>query len=306
MSAAVTVTLEELIRLKAEARGFTFLARQPLTSLLAGRHASRLRGRGLAFEELRPYVPGDDVRSMDWKATARLRAPHVRVYSEERERPMLLVVDQRRPMFFGSRRAMTSVTAAQTAAVAAWRALLGGDRVGGIVFNEADVAHLAPHRSQTQVLRLLEAVARFNQALASGGPASGAVTLDHALEAAWRRATHDHLVVLISDLAGAGDQTRRLATELAAHNDLLVIAIYDPLGACLEPLPGMWADADGERVALPLEAGFRAAFRRTFTQALDRWREVFQALRIPVLPLSNAESPADQLRALIGQHPVPQ
>ncbi|HOY58120.1 MAG TPA: DUF58 domain-containing protein, partial [Verrucomicrobiota bacterium] len=124
MSAAVTVTLEELIRLKAEARGFTFLARQPLTSLLAGRHASRLRGRGLAFEELRPYVPGDDVRSMDWKATARLRAPHVRVYSEERERPMLLVVDQRRPMFFGSRRAMKSVTAAQTAAVAAWRALL--------------------------------------------------------------------------------------------------------------------------------------------------------------------------------------
>ena len=110
-------TLDELILLKADARGFCFLPRQPVHSLLAGRHASRLRGRGLAFEELRHYRQGDDVRTIDWKATARLRSPHVRVYNEERERPVLLVVDQRRPMFFGSRRAMKSVAAAEVAAL---------------------------------------------------------------------------------------------------------------------------------------------------------------------------------------------
>ena len=139
MSARITIRLQELIALRAQARGFSLLPRQPVGSLLAGRYDSRLRGRGLTFEELRHYQQGDDVRTIDWKATARLRSPQVRVYTEERERPVLLVVDQRRPMFFGSRRAMKSVTAAEVAALGAWRALSAGDRVGGIVFNETTV-----------------------------------------------------------------------------------------------------------------------------------------------------------------------
>ena len=77
----------------------------------------RLRGRGLSFEELRHYQPGDDVRLIDWRATARRGSAHVRVYNEERERPVLVVVDQRFPMFFGSRRAMKSVVAAELAAL---------------------------------------------------------------------------------------------------------------------------------------------------------------------------------------------
>jgi uncharacterized protein (DUF58 family) len=302
MSAFVTVTLEELIQLKAEARGFSFLPRQPVTSLLAGRHASRLRGRGLTFEELRHYNQGDDVRTIDWKATARLRSTYVRVYSEERERPVLLVVDQRRPMFFGSRRAMKSVTAAELAAIGAWRVLRTGDRVGGIIFNDAEIVDLRPHRSQTQVLRLLHEVVRLNQALAAKEPVSGAITLNHALEAALRCANHDHLVVLISDFDGADEETQRLATLIAAHNDMLAVAIYDPLGASLQPQPGMFVEAGGERVALPLDAGFPAAFQRAFSQRLDEWTEIFRALQVPVLPISAAEPPADQLRALFGQH----
>ena len=101
MTAQVHTNLEALVRLQFEARDFTLLPRQPVHSLLSGRHASRLRGRGLTFEELRRYRPGDDIRSIDWRATARLRAAHVRVYSEERDRPVLLVVDQRTTMFFG-------------------------------------------------------------------------------------------------------------------------------------------------------------------------------------------------------------
>jgi uncharacterized protein (DUF58 family) len=301
MSASVTIALEDLIRLKGDARGFSFLPRQPVTSLLAGRHASRLRGRGLAFEELRHYAQGDDVRTIDWKATARLRSPHVRVYSEERERPVLLVVDQRCPMFFGSRRAMKSVVAAEIAALGAWRALQAGDRVGGIVFNEAEIVDLRPHRSQTQVLRLLHEIVRLNQALAAKAPIAGPVTLNHALEAALRRATHDHLVVVISDFDGADDETQRLATLISAHNDMLAVGTYDPLGASLRPQPGMLAEVGGTRVALPLDAGFPAAFQRAFAQVLDHWTEVFRALQVPVLPISAAEPPADQLRELFGQ-----
>jgi len=301
MSARVTITLDELVQLKADAHGFSFLPRQPVSSLLAGRHASRLRGRGLAFEELRHYNPGDDVRTIDWKATARLRSTYVRVYSEERERPVLLVVDQRRPMFFGSRRAMKSVTAAEVAALGAWRVLNARDRVGGIVFNEAEIVDISPHRSQTQVMRMLNEVVRLNHALAEKAAPTGAVTLNHALEAALRRAKHDHLVVLISDFDGADEETQRLATLIAAHNDMLAVAIYDPLGASLQPQPGMVVEVGGARVALPLDAGFPAAFQRAFTQRLDEWTEIFRALQVPVLPISTAEPPADQLRSLFGQ-----
>src|SRR5215468_919265 len=90
----VYATLEDLVRLRHRATGFSFLPRQPVRSLLAGRLASRLRGRGLNFEEIRPYLPGDDVRQIDWKVTARTRKAHSRVYTEERERPLLVAVDQ--------------------------------------------------------------------------------------------------------------------------------------------------------------------------------------------------------------------
>src|SRR5215813_15471563 len=117
----VYVGLDELIALEYRGRKVSFLPRQPVHSLLSGRFASRMRGRGLNFEEIRDYRPGDDVRSIDWKVTARLQKPHVRVFNEERDRQALLVLDQRLSMFFGSRLAMKSVTAAQAGENAARR-----------------------------------------------------------------------------------------------------------------------------------------------------------------------------------------
>src|SRR5262244_3704052 len=114
-SPGVYATLADLVRLRQRSRGFSFLPRQPVQSLLAGRHASRLRGRGLNFEEIRRYQVGDDIRQIDWKVTARTRKTHTRVFTEERERSVLLLVDQRWTMFFGSVKNMKSVTAAEAA-----------------------------------------------------------------------------------------------------------------------------------------------------------------------------------------------
>jgi uncharacterized protein (DUF58 family) len=101
LDAGVYVDLEHLIALEQKGRKVSLLPRQPVHSLLSGRYASRMRGRGLNFEEIRDYRTGDDVRSIDWKVTARLQSPHVRVFNEERDRQGLLVVDQRLSMFFG-------------------------------------------------------------------------------------------------------------------------------------------------------------------------------------------------------------
>src|ERR1044072_9251684 len=126
----VYVDLDELIALEQKGHKVSFLPRQPVHSLLSGRYASRMRGRGLNFEEIRDYRSGDDVRSIDWKVTARLAKAHIRVFNKKRDRQTLLGVDQRLPMFFGSQRSMKSVTAAEAAAISAWRVLGAGDRVG--------------------------------------------------------------------------------------------------------------------------------------------------------------------------------
>lgn len=303
MSAHISISLEELVLLKADARGFSLLPRQPVSSLLSGRHASRLRGRGLTFEELRQYREGDDVRTIDWKATARLRSPQVRVYSDERERPILFVVDQRSTMFFGSRRAMKSVVAAELAALGAWRALHSGDRVGGIVFNESEVVAVRPHRSQARVLSLFHEIVRQNQLLAAAKPATGRTTLNDALRNALQVASHDHLVVLLSDLDGADAETQRLSTWIAARNDMLVAAIYDPLGASLVGSPGMMATDRGQSWEIPAHATFTDKFQQAFQQRLDAWRDIFRNLKVPVMPVSTSTPPIQQVRALFGHRP---
>lgn len=298
----ITITLEELVRLKADARGFSFLPRQPVNSLLSGRHASRLRGRGLTFEELRRYHQGDDIRTIDWKATARLRTPHVRVYSEERERPILLVVDQRSSMYFGSRRAMKSVTAVELAALAAWRTLDVGDRVGAVIFDDHKAVELSPQRSQSRVMGLLHKLAQFNQALSaeSSETAEATFSLNDALTAALRVAKHDHLVVVVSDLDGVDAETKRLITRLQSHNDVIVAAVYDPMGATLQTNPGMFVHAEGERFAVPHSKDFSKAFTNVFTNLVQNWREIFRSLRIPLVPISTSAPVVDQIRELLG------
>lgn len=302
-SARAFVTLDELLRLKHRARGFTFLPRQPVHSLLAGRHASRLRGRGLNFEELRHYFEGDDTRTIDWLATARLGSPYVRVYSEERDRPVLLLVDQRSTMFFGSRRVMKSVAAAEAAALAAWRVTSLGDRVGAVVFHDEGIVTVKPQARDVGAVRVLTEVARWNAALGRIPKAPAAADrLNEALSAAARILKHDGLVCLISDADGADDETRRLVTRLCAHNDVMAVFVHDPLEQEL-PDVGMATFSSGES-QIEVDAS-ATAFRATFSQERSAWRADLAALSrsraIPVLPISTARDAAEQLRELIGQ-----
>jgi uncharacterized protein (DUF58 family) len=299
----VYVDLEELIALQQRGRRVSFLPRQAMNSLLSGRYASRMRGRGLNFEEIRDYRPGDDVRSIDWKVTARLQQPHVRVFNEERDRQGLLVVDQRLSMFFGSRFAMKSVTAAQAAAIAAWRVLTAGDRVGGIVFNDSAVEEVRPQRSRSAALQLLAHVVSQNQALGVGrGLSSAAAMLNYALDRARRLAPHDSTIIIISDADGADEATRRLVGSMARHNSVVVLLVHDPLQSEL-PSSARMTVTDGE-LQIMLEVG-RDSVRKSIQSATDeRLRNVFAWTReigVPVLPLSAAEQTAPQLLRLMGR-----
>src|SRR5215469_17651705 len=214
--------IDSLIALQFKVGGFTLKHNQPMHSLLFGRRASHVRGRGLDFEELRGYVAGDDVRSIDWRVTARAKKPYVRVYSEERDRPTMLVIDQRINMFFGSRRSMKSVVAAEVAALAAWRVFNQGDRVGAFIFNDDTTEQIRMHRSRATVLRILDQTAHLNQMLRADSPAEPRPErLNEILESVARVCRHDALILIASDFDGADQKTRDLLLHLSRSNDVI-------------------------------------------------------------------------------------
>ena len=298
----VHVSLHHLMRLRHKATGFSFLPKQPVHSILAGRHASRLRGRGLNFEEIRRYLPGDDVRTIDWHVTARMRQPHVRVYTEERDRQMLLLIDQRRHMFFGSCDRMKSVCAAEVAALGAWRGLDSGDRVGAIVFGDDGMDSLRPRSGKQAVMQLLSTVVRRNQLLSTGVSGAGAEgQFNAALEHATRVAAHDALVVIVSDFLGADQQSEELVMRLAAHNDVLGVLVHDPLRET-PPENGRGVVTDGEQ-QVEVDFGdrrFVQGLKQDYVQERSDIATFLRKLSAPLLCISTKSDPAEQIRELLG------
>jgi uncharacterized protein (DUF58 family) len=302
----VYTRLEELVALRQRAKGFSFLPRQPVHSLLAGRHAARQRGRGLNFEEIRRYQPGDDIRQIDWKVTARTRKTHTRVFAEERERTTLLLVDQRLCMFFGSVARMKSVTAAEAAALAAWRVLDQQDRVGALVFNDSDIVEIRPQRRASTVMRILQAVVAQNRALrVNGGLQHNPGMFNEVLRRCDRLAKHDTLVCIISDGSGRDAQTQRLITRIAHHNDVLFAFVHDPLEAAL-PAAGTLAFREGEQ-HLDVDTGqrrLRERYSDEFAKFRAAGRDFLLQRDTPVIPLNTCDDVAEQVRRRLGGTPA--
>jgi uncharacterized protein (DUF58 family) len=298
----VYASLRELMAFEFKAAGLSFLPRRRSGSILAGRHASRVRGRGLNFEEIRDYVPGDDIRTIDWKVTLRLGSPHVRAYTEERDRPALFIVDQRMSMFFGSRRVLKSVAAAHLAALGAWMVFRAGDRVGGIVFNDTGIQRIRPHRSRSRVEAILGAIVEMNQALRADQAAQPDPSqLDRALEGTLTLAGHDHLIVIASDFAGAGDRTQQLLRELAAHNDVIAGLIFDPL-AQTGLQSGRIVVTQGT-LQIELNLGEQRVREPVEAFSSGRLRQVAEVLRrsgVPLMMVNTAEDIVDQVRHLLA------
>jgi uncharacterized protein (DUF58 family) len=304
---SVYIDAAHLAKLEFQARGLSFVAPAPVSSVLSGMHASRLRGRGLNFEEIRAYLPGDDVRHLDWKASLRLGKPQVRTYTEEQDRPLLVVVDQRMSMFFGSRRAFKSVVAAEVAALAVWMGFTAGDRVGGVLFNDSQVVRVRPLRSRARIKVLFGALASMNTALhAQSAARTDYGQLNAALEGVLQLAGHDYLICVISDFAGADERTRRLLRQLAAHNDVLAAMIFDPL----------WQQMPGHRTLVVSEGHLQVELRieqervrkPLSTLFSGRTAEVAELLRssgVPLMALSTAESTVEQVRRLFGERVRP-
>jgi uncharacterized protein (DUF58 family) len=265
----VYTNVDELLRLRHLSRDLTLTMRKRSQALLEGSVRTRYRGRGMEFAEVRPYQPGDDIRTIDWRVTARVQAPYTKLFQEERERPIFVMVDQRSPMFFGSRFCFKSVYAAQIASVVAWIANHNSDRIGGLLFGDTRQADIRAKRSQHAVLELMHQLVDFNRALTGPVPPATSISLLDMLTETSRIARPGSLVILISDYHDFTPQCREPLSQLAKRSDVMALHVYDPLERQL-PHAGQLAVSDGQqRMTLNVAAiaqSFEAAFDQHQTE----------------------------------------
>ena len=242
MTNGIDVQLSELIALQRYAQ--TVRYRPEGFALRVGTHLSTLRGRGMDFSEARNYQAGDEVRHMEWRVTARTGRPHVKVYQEERERPVIILTDFSPSLYFGTRIAFKSVVAAKLAAIIAWTAAHQGDRVGGFVFSEQTHHEFTPRSRQASVLPLLAALSHYTQNHQQKSTAKH--SFNHALLRLRRIAKPGSILVLISDFYNLNGESEAHLSRLSSHNDLLAYHVCDPLELA-PPKPQQYAITDGEQ-----------------------------------------------------------
>ncbi|MDJ0877477.1 MAG: DUF58 domain-containing protein [Halieaceae bacterium] len=304
MASGIYTDTASLARLRHDAHGFSLLPRQPLSSLLSGRKRSRLRGRGLDFEELRHYRPGDDIRTMDWRVTNRTGKPHVRVYTEERDRPVVLLVDQRLGMFFGSRVKMKSVVAAELAALASWRVLAQGDRVGSILFNDSRCLQSRPSRSERLLLNSLGQLSTMNGELSADQAATAKPDqLASALQLAEHMVGHDYLVCIVSDFDGWDEACLASVKRMARHNDLIAALVFDPLEQDISPASSLVvSDGHFQLQVEPERRELGRRFEASFQDSLSDLQSELRKHGMPVLPIDTVSPVFEQLRQELGRH----
>ena len=293
------VELSRLLALRFPAQQLDIRRRRRALAQLSGGQRSNFRGRGIEFEEVRGYQAGDDIRAIDWRVTARTGKAHTKLFHEERERPVLLMVDQRPAMAFGSRHCFKRVLAAELAALLAWSALGNSERVGGLLLRAGDLWEMRPRNSRRTVLALLSALAEDGEG-AILSPQETRFT--ELLRSARRVARPGSSIFIISDFQGAeSSDAQEEFFQLARHTEITAIHCSDPLEAQLPP-PGQYAITDGvARLDLDTSTtGFRDRFAANARAVLEGHRERLQRLGIPLLTASTGQAPLSVLRHLYG------
>jgi len=296
----IRTTLAELIEMRHRVREVRLFSTPSQRSPLIGLHHSKLRGRGVDFDQVRVYQAGDDVRTIDWRVTARTQEPHTKLFHEERERPIFILVEQSRQLFFGSGQMLKSVLAAQAASLIGWAALGHNDRVGGLVYGDNEHYEIKPRRSKQSLLQLLNRLVRVNHSLHTE-TATGQDTLGLALIRAREVLRPGSLVIVICDERALTDAAERQLSLLSRHCDLLLLPVSDPLDHAL-PAAGLLRFTDrGARLELDtLNPELRQAYRAQGDARAARWELLAQKLRVLLMPLSTQGEMVEQLREYLN------
>ncbi|MED5411014.1 MAG: DUF58 domain-containing protein [Pseudomonadota bacterium] len=309
-SKGAVISLQQLLVQRYAAKTLEYIAHTRSIAGISGLHLSKMRGRGIDFEEFRPYQPGDDIRLIDWRVTARTSRPFTKVFREERERPVIIAVDQTHNMYFGSQIAFKSVIAAQAAAVFCWLAIDNGDRVGGLVFSDIEANLVRPKRSRRSALHLLNQVFEYNKKLPDVKDPENLTPTDpsfqpglaHALGQIRRITKPGSTLYIISDFATLDEKALQYLNQLSRHNNVICCLVYDALEESL-PVPGIYSITDGNRKGAlnTHNSKARIRYREQFEERMDRLSSEFDKLQIQLIKMRTNQLVVERIRQWIAK-----
>ena len=299
----VSVSQAGLIRLNGPARAIALDVLR-VNSLQTGAYVSHFRGRGMEFDESRPYQPGDDPRSIDWRVTARSTTAYTKLFREERERPVLVVTDLRANMHFATRGCFKSVNASRAAALLAWAAHHRGDRLGGLIFGDTVHRELKPRLGRKAALRYVHQLVAHpdwdNRYLAANS--DGEAPMTQAMSALRRVVRPGSLVVILSDFLGFSRSAQSYLSSVARHNEVLAVFLNDPLERQLPP-PGRYRLVSNED-ELAIDTSAKAA-RKDYREAFELRSQELEAFchryGVHLMPLSTEDDPVTALQTALGR-----
>jgi uncharacterized protein (DUF58 family) len=299
----VSVSQEGLIRLNGPARAIALDVLR-VSSLQTGAYVSHFRGRGMEFDESRPYQPGDDPRSIDWRVTARSTTAYTKLFREERERPVLVVVDLRANMHFATKGCYKSVNASRAAALLSWAAHNRGDRLGGLIFGDTTHRELKPRLGRQAALRYVHELAEHpdwdNKVRATG--VDGAAPMVQAMAALRRVARPGSLVVILSDFQDFDRSAQSYLSSVARHNGVLAVFLNDPLERRLPP-PGHYRlVSDDDELAIDTVAkAARQDYEKAFSARAGELEAFCKRYGVHLMPMSTEDDPVTALQTALGR-----
>lgn len=270
----------DITLLQKKVRRIEIVSNRLVSERVAGEYHSVFKGQGIEFEEVRPYIPGDEIRSIDWNVTARAGSPHVKRYREEREMTVFFVVDLSGSCRFGTQGEFKSELMAEICAVMALAAIANNDRVGLLLATDRIEKVVPPRKGRRHVLRLVREVLGYEP---EGWGTDLGQALDHLRHVLNRRA----VVFVISDFIGHGYE--KSLSVVAQKHDLISITVEDPLEASL-PEAGLIEVVDGETgrpmIVDTSSRAVREAFARTAVERAEARKELFRRHEIDQIELS--------------------
>ena len=288
--------LSELVSLRFKAR-LKLTSKRRSLSVLAGPYQASFRGRGIDFEEVRAYQPGDDVRSIDWRVTARTTEAHTKLFREEKERPVLVVVDQRAGNFFGSKSCFKSVLAAHAAGLIGWSALKNNDRVGGLVLTNTDLKEIRPKRSKSGMLQLLHEIHDANNELKAASMGfDQSYTLNRTLQELRRLVKPGSAIFIISDFFDFDDDSTKHCYHLARHNEVTGLRVFDAMEKQLPPA-GSYPITNGLQRGLlnSYDQKLRKHYEILFDQQQQQLKHNLSKSGVPLIELETGCEPVTEL-----------
>jgi len=304
---AVYTSLDALLGTRRHCHELPLFNRPVRSGRQSGQQSSRLRGRGVDFDQVRAYQPGDDIRNIDWRVTARTQKVHTKVFNEERERPVFVIGEQSPRLFFGSQRCFKSVLAAETCALIAWTALSHHDRVGGMVYGPGGCHEVRPRRDRKALLQLLQLLLKANHELRAGLQAEVAdesEPLNLALRHSREIIRPGSILYVICDHSAIDGLNQSLLVPLAGHNDLVLLPVSDLLDTSL-PLFGPldFVQSDQHLTLDTLQADLRADYAAQFEKQQQSWLKLARRLRCSLIPLDTRFAAHEQLHDNLTGHP---